>query len=45
MNEMEKNNMARIYILGVVAVLVSGVKLEDWKRAEKYAPETLKIPD
>ena len=34
---------ARIYITGAAAVLVSGVKLEDWKKADKYAPESLKI--
>ena len=34
---------AKIVILGAAAVLVSGVKLEDWKLVEKYAPEALKI--
>ena len=38
-------NTAKVYIIGAAAVLVSGVKLEDWKRVEKYAPETLKIVD
>ena len=36
---------AKIVILGAAAVLVSGVKLEDWKLVEKYAPEALKIAD
>ncbi len=40
---MEKT--ARVIIIGAAAVLVSGVKLEDWKRVEKYAPETLKMTD
>ena len=34
-------NTARIHILGAAAVIVSTVKLEDWKLAEKYAPEKL----
>ena len=38
-------NKAKIYIMGAAAVLVSGVKLEDWKRVEKYAPEALEIAD
>ena len=38
-------NNAKIYIMGAAAVLVSAVKLEDWKLAEKYAPEALKIVD
>ncbi len=37
------DNMAKIYILGAAVVLVSGVKLEDWKLVEKYAPDALKI--
>lgn len=36
-------NTAKIHIIGAVAVLVSGVKLEDWKLAEKYAPEALTV--
>lgn len=40
---MEKQ--AKIYILGAAAVLVSGVKLEDWKKVEKFFPEALKIVD
>ena len=40
---MEKQ--AKIYILGAAAVLISGVKLEDWKRVEKFAPDILKIMD
>ena len=40
---MEKT--ARIHILGAAAVVVSTVKLEDWKMAEKYAPEKLRILD
>ncbi len=36
-------NTAKIYIMGGAAVLVSGVKLEDWKLVEKYMPEALKI--
>ena len=38
-------NTAMIHILGAAAVLVSGVKLEDWKLVEKYAPEALKMVD
>ena len=38
-------NTAKIYIMGAAAVLVSGVKLEDWKQIEKCAPEKLKIVD
>ena len=34
-------NTARIYIVGATAVLVSGVKLEDWKLVEKHNPEAL----
>ena len=40
---MEKT--AKVYIIGAAAVIVSGVKLEDWKQVEKYAPERLKIVD
>ena len=36
---------ARIHILGAAAVLVSGVKLEDWKLVEKHTPEALKVKD
>lgn len=38
-------NTAKIYIMGAAAVVVSSVKLEDWKLVEKYAPEALKIMD
>ena len=38
-------NTAKIYIMGAAAVIVSGVKLEDWKLVEKHAPETLIIVD
>ena len=38
-------NRIKVHILGAAAVLVSGVKLEDWKLVEKYAPEALKIVD
>jgi len=38
-------NKARIHILGAAAVLVSTVKLEDWKLVEKYTPEALQIED
>ena len=38
-------NKPRVYIMGAVAVIVSGVKLEDWKRMERYAPEVLMIHD
>lgn len=38
-------NTAKIHIMGAAAVLVSGVKLDDWKRVKKYAPEALKIVD
>ena len=34
-------NTVKVHILGAAAVIVSGVKLEDWKLAEKYAPEKL----
>lgn len=34
-------NTARIWMLGAAAVIVSGVKLEDWRLAEKFAPEAL----
>ena len=40
---MEKQ--AKIYILGAAAVLVSAIKLEDWKRVEKFSPEFLKVMD
>ena len=36
-------NKAKIHILGAAAVLVSTVKLEDWKLVEQFAPEVLKI--
>ena len=29
-------NTAKLYIMGAAAVLVSGVKLEDWKHLYKY---------
>lgn len=35
----------RVFIMGAAAVIVSGVKLEDWKRMERYAPDTLTIHD
>ena len=38
-------NTAKIVILGAAAVLVSGVKLEDWELVQKYAPEALKRMD
>lgn len=38
-------NKAKICIIGAAAVVVSGVKLEDWKLVEKYSPEALKIVD
>ena len=38
-------NTAKIHIIGAAAVLVSGIKLEDWKLAEKYAPEALTVLD
>ena len=34
-----------IYLIGAAAVIVSGVKLEDWKRVELYAPDALEIRD
>lgn len=37
------DNAAHIDMTGAAAVLVSDVKLDDWKRVEKYAPEALKI--
>lgn len=41
---MEKTEKtAKIHILGAAGVLVSAVKLEDWKRVEKYAPEVLTV--
>ena len=36
-------NKAKIVILGAAAVLVSGVKLEDWKLVEKHMPDALLI--
>lgn len=39
------DNAAHVDISGASAVLVSDVKLEDWQRVEKYAPEMLKITD
>lgn len=36
-------NTAKLYILGCAAVVISGVKLEDWKTVEKYEPNALKI--
>ena len=38
-------NTARIHMMGAAAVVVSGVKLEDWKLVEKYAPDALTIVD
>lgn len=38
-------NEAKVYMMGAAAVVVSGVKLEDWKLVEKYAPEALRIMD
>ena len=38
-------NTVKVYILGAAAVIVSAVKLEDWKLAEKFAPEKLKKLD
>ena len=38
-------NTVKIHILGAAAVIISSVKLEDWKLAEKYAPEKLKKLD
>lgn len=39
------DNAAHIDLSGAAAVLVSDVKLEDWKRVEKFAPDMLKIVD
>ena len=39
------DNAAHIELNGAAAILVSDVKLDDWKRVEKYAPEALKIVD
>lgn len=36
-------NSTKIHIMGAAAVIVSGVKLEDWKLVENNAPEALKI--
>ena len=36
-------NTPKIVILGAAAVLVSGVKLEDWKLVERFTPEEMKI--
>ena len=38
-------NEVKVYMMGAAAVVVSGVKLEDWKLAEQYAPEALRIMD
>ena len=37
------DNAAHVEVLGATATLISDVKLEDWKRVEKYAPEALVI--
>lgn len=39
------DNAAKVEISGASAVLVSEVKLDDWKRVEKYAPDMMKIVD
>ena len=39
------DNAASVKINGASAVLISDVKLEDWQRLEKYAPEALTIVD
>lgn len=38
-------NEVKVYMMGAAAVVVSGVKLEDWKLVEQYAPEALRIMD
>ena len=38
-------NTVKVHIMGAAAVVVSGVKLEDWKLVERYAPEVLRIVD
>ncbi len=38
-------NEVKVYMMGAAAVIVSGVKLEDWQLVEKYAPEALRIVD
>lgn len=39
------DNAATIELNGAAAILTSSVKLDDWKRVEKFAPEALKIVD
>jgi len=39
------DNAANIVIHGASAVLTSGVKLADWERVQKYAPDAMKIVD
>ena len=39
------DNAAQVKINGAAAVVTSALRLEDWKRIEKYAPELLKIVD
>ena len=41
MKEMEHS--VKVYLIGAAAVIVSGVKLEDWQRAEQFAPEALRV--
>jgi hypothetical protein len=39
------DNAAEVELNGAAAVLTSSVKLDDWKRVEKFAPDALKIVD
>jgi hypothetical protein len=39
------DNAAEIELNGAAAILTSAIKLDDWKRVEKFAPEALKIVD
>lgn len=39
------DNAAKVSIQGLAAVVVSDVKLDDWKRIEKMAPEMLELVD
>ena len=39
------DNAAHVDVTGSAAVLVSDIKLEDWARVQKFAPEMLKVVD
>ena len=39
------DNAAHIGVSGAAAILVSDIDLKDWKRVEKYSPDSLKLYD